>query len=241
MANNIVVFDFFGLPGCGKSVCSHEFSKLMAQDGLRINELTYNMDHRHRILSRFLLKTMYALMFQMKYFKQAQAVKRLLRYYIPNKTFVFNQQLRNVLYKLYLTFTNRCQFVIMDEGFAQAVISITAENQHSPYKLYHQLLECIPEGMAYYPVYIETDINNSISNMDSRKSNGSRAEKISDIDERKDFLKRFESKIKSLSVMSKFTINNDGTLSPFQMARNLYTHLLHIGIIKSSDGRADFL
>lgn len=233
MANNIVVVDFFGLPGCGKSVCSHELAKLFVQKGFLVDELTYNMDHRHNIFARYLLKTLYALLFQIRFFKQAHAVKMLIKDSLSSESSIINQQRRNLFYKLYLIYTSRSHFIIMDEGIAQAAISTTTGTEHSSLSLFQKFLDYIPQNVIYCPVYLETDIKTSLSNMASRKSNDSRAEKISSVSEREFFLKQFESKVKCLSDISRFTMKNDGILSPSQMACNLYRKLMKDGIIES--------
>lgn len=232
MADNIVVIDLFGLPGCGKSLCSHEFAKLLTKNGYHVDELTYNMDHHHNIVARFLLKTLYALLFQISFPRQAQAVNRITKYCL-SRDFSFQQQYRNLLYKLYLIRTNRNQFIILDEGIAQAAISIATGTEQSSFTLFQKFLDYIPKDVIYCPVYFETDIKTSLSNMDSRKSNDSRAEKISSVSERVEFLKQFESKVKCLSGISRFTINNDSGLSPSHIALNLYRRLIQSGIIES--------
>lgn len=237
MADNIVVFDFFGLPGCGKSVCSHEFAKLLVQEGFHVNELTYNMDHRHNIVARFLWKTLYALLFRIRFSKQAQAVNALLRNCLPpDKSSIINQQRRNLLYKLYLIYTSKIQYIIMDEGIAQAAISITTGSEYSSLALYQKLFDYIPKDVIYCPVYLETDIRTSLSNMASRKSNDSRAEKISSVAEKEKFVKQFELKVECLSDISRFTVKNDSSLSPAKTARNLYGKMVKEEISESTDG-----
>lgn len=227
MANNIIVIDFFGLPGCGKSVCSHELAKLLQSNGIRVDELTYNMDHHNSMQHRFVLKTIYSLLFLIRYPKQANAINRLIKSCCVTKISYINKQQRNIFYKLYKTFSNNCQLIIMDEGFVQSAISTTVGTEYSSKKLYKDLLDCFPpqKKVICYPIYIETDIMMTLSNMESRQSNDSHAEKIKCIEERRAFMSAFEYKVKCLSEVSKFTILNDGFVTPNQIAERLYDHL----------------
>ena len=51
-----MLIEFFGLPGSGKSSISRQVAKMLVVQGLQVDEITYDIDHRHRRPARLLFK-----------------------------------------------------------------------------------------------------------------------------------------------------------------------------------------
>lgn len=218
MANNIIVIDFFGLPGCGKSVISHELARLFESGGININEVSYNMDHRNHPFMRLLKKTcstlLYALFHPILFIDLIKVIG------CNRSPMNLISQIRNLCYKLFLLHDSKSVFVF-DEGFVQSSISITLGTDKSCSAIFKTILNYIPKGTVYIVVHLKTTIQTSMENMALRKTKDSRVEKMNNINIQKLYMESFEEMTKELSSIANISINVDKTETPTNIAKHI--------------------
>lgn len=228
MANNIVLIDFFGLPGCGKSVISHELSELLRNEGLRLGEPTFDMDHHTLKWVRFLKKSFFTYLYQCLYRNKASRLLSILNDCQQNKSFSFNKQKRNLFYKLYLINTSQAQVILMDEGLAQAAISMTVGTNHLASFLLDEFKKALPEDSLYIPILIKSDIEKALSNIQLRETNDSRVEKMKDSNMQRAFMELFLNKVDEISAKTSYSIDATCCEDIHEIAVLLRKKLTHI-------------
>ena len=229
MANNIVVYDFYGLPGCGKSVISHRLAVML--DG-KVREVSYVMDHKHSSFLRFSLKSTYSLLFCLSHRNVAQELCTLVKKCGYNNKNGGRSQRRNLLYKLYLI--DKAQptdvALLFDEGLVQASISLAMGGVISANEIYSRIVGCLPFKVELRPVCIDTPIATALHNMTLRNTNDSRVEQISSQEEKIAFLDRFQKQLDSLNVQPFVKVKVENNATPEELAKRLHDLISNINI-----------
>jgi len=220
MADHLIVLDFFGLPGCGKSVCSHELAKMLSDEGHVVDEITYNMDHHNSSWKRFILKSLYTTKFVCFNPSVATYIDDLIAKCCKTTNNSKKSQRRNIFYKLHLLKKEKSTIAIMDEGIAQAAISLTVGTGREAGEVFSALLNHLG-NVNYIPIQLVTTIDTSLSNMSMRTTNDSRVEKIDSQADKLSFMTSFQEKINQLSndKIIRVVVNED--MTPVEVAAHI--------------------
>lgn len=203
MANNLILIDFFGLPGCGKSVISHELACLFALQGTKVRELSYSMDHHNVHIIRLVKKMFYTLFYAFFY---PTLFIRLVKVVKHNRSLTNTfSQVRNLCYKLFLLHKANT-IVILDEGIAQSSLSIAFGTEDDVIAIYKKLLCFVPRRFDLVTVYLDVSVETALDNMAKRPTNDSRIEKATDAHNRKEQIKAFMDKTNEMSQIADISI-----------------------------------
>ena len=74
-----VVFDYYGIPGSGKTTFSHRLAEGYRADGKRVAEPSYDLDHKKNRIIRKLEKVLIAVYMIARNFRQAKAIISLVK------------------------------------------------------------------------------------------------------------------------------------------------------------------
>lgn len=195
MENNLktVILDFYGLPGAGKSTVSHLLAESLRKKGHEVYEPTYDLDHNKNSY----LRKIYKLLSSGKYgvfhpIRLCLCIILVRRYGYRKIKDVISQTI-NIMIKYYvLNKTNRYDYIIFDEGLCQSAISLSIlklpEKANVIAKYLYKDLDVV---FNIKPIYLVTDIEQALMQMDNRNGNDSRVEKIVDIKEKDRLMGRY--------------------------------------------------
>ncbi len=187
--NKPVCIDFFGLPGCGKSTLSHLASQKLRCAGLGVKEVSYDMDHGNTSLLRT--------------WKKIIATIRLFRCYPRlfwrvSKTLSLNgislfgklyyKHIINLSYKI-CALKRHHESILFDEGFCQAVLSISVNNDGIRNNCYDSLINVIAADMRIINVYVKTEPDTALARIRMRNDGQSRFDNLSDDVTKKELVK----------------------------------------------------
>ena len=180
MANHIspqVCIDFYGLPGSGKSTISHIVAEKLRNKGWDIKEVSYEMDHSNSSSYRIIKKFSYTIFFLISrpivFFKLVKTIA-------DNGGDIF-RNIVNLSYKVVNLGSNK-QIVLFDEGFCQAVLSISLGSPNYDKDIYAKLSKAIKNNREVINVYLNTDYHTAIQRIFYRQDGLSRVEKLSEED-----------------------------------------------------------
>lgn len=203
MANNLILIDFFGLPGCGKSVVSHELASLFALKGIKVKELSYSMDHHNvhiiRLIKKIFFTLLYAFFYPTSFIRIVKVVK-----HNRSLTNTFSQ-IRNLCYKLFLLHKAN-SIVILDEGFVQSSLSIAFGTEDDVIAIYKNLRNFVSRRFDLVTVYLDVSVETALDNMAMRPTNDSRIEKTTGAHTRKEQIRAFMDKINEMSQIADISI-----------------------------------
>lgn len=183
--------EFYGLPGCGKSVVSHMVAKQLRKQGIKVYEPSYDSDHNLNPTSRRLYKLWTTIFFCIANYKDYQILRQLTKEngYVKFRDSI--KQIANIVPKIVYYRKSESAIYIWDEGLVQSAISI-ALNSNVDIKEVVDKLFYIVKKRESKKVYLKTDIKTALRRMAGRDNNDSRVEK--ELDERKklEMMKHFE-------------------------------------------------
>jgi thymidylate kinase len=179
-----LLVEFFGLPGAGKSSMSRHVAEILLSRGLAVDEVTYDIDHRHRRPMRAVFK-----------------VARILRYSgaNPRKALVFSAGIaateqatlsdlaKSALNWIYIASLASCErsdgrIVLLDQGLAQALWSIGFAARREAWL---NLLDDSVDGVIGpdMVVYVRADLQTVRDRLARREPRVSRLERVIDMDD----------------------------------------------------------
>lgn len=184
----VTVLDFFGLPGCGKSTVSHLLAEKLREKGYKVFEPSYGLDHNLSCNKRKLVKLgqyiSYSLIHPVKSCKVSKLVK--------NSGYgefsqVLSQRI-NITTKLVALKKTGLDYIIFDEGFGQAAISLSFNNGicGNVASNYESIIEIHGNAVDLKLVYLKAEIETALNNMKIRAGRDSR------VDAETDDTKRYE-------------------------------------------------
>jgi hypothetical protein len=121
-----LLVEFFGLPGVGKSSMSRHVADTLLAKGFTVDEITYDIDHRHLRPARFALKCGHAARFATAHPSQAISVcKRMAATQQASQSDLGKEAL-NWLFVAGLASRRRSEgmITVLDQGVAQALWSV---------------------------------------------------------------------------------------------------------------------
>lgn len=202
----MIIYDFYGLPGSGKSTISHKLANHIRKKGYSVGEPTWEID-RLKPWRRRCIKFWYAMYYCLR---NANKVRMLIHKSgdISSSKFGKIKLITNICYIMNIA-KRSCSFdyVIFDQGIAQSVISLFTENDKDNYNnIYFDLIKEI--DCKIISVFVSTEITIACQRMNNRTTNLSRAEKIND-DVRINMMNRIKYLCNNLSCINKYLFNND--------------------------------
>lgn len=195
--NEPVCIDFFGLPGCGKSTLSHLASQKLRCEGLDVKEVSYAMDHGNGSLLRTWKKIIATVRQFLCYPRLFWRVSKTLS---TNGISLFGKlyfkHIINLSYKI-CALKGHHDIILFDEGFCQAVLSISVNNDGIRNDCYNSLIGAIASDRRMISVYVKTEPDTALARIRMRNDGQSRFDNLSD-DDTKNKLEKMENLCGSL-------------------------------------------
>ena len=219
-----IFVEFYGLPGSGKSTVSHQLAKRLRDNGFKVAEPSYEIDHKMsflRKIRKFILGIYYYIYYRSLY----NAVKEIVKNNGYKGTGAFTQTV-NIMQKV-ATY-RKCettQFVIWDQGIVQAAISLSLIGKGKAGCNLRKLLVLLPPLVKTHNVLIDIDEILALQRMSMRSSNDSRIEKTKDEEQKKLLIHRFQEGVASIKK-SCFGESVDGTLDIEKEVEQLYLNVI---------------
>lgn len=186
------ILDFYGLPGSGKSTISHSLAMSLRKKGYSVLEPSWKLDMDTNKILRQVKKIMLSFLY---YFKDKTIIKKTTEF-IGNNDLNLVQKMKlyiNILYTMqYVTNNkNKYDYMILDEGVIQAVVSLYMLSNNDNYKAYLEFLFSKIK-IEIKPIYLFSDIEITLKRLDCRKNGNSRVDRVPK-NNRKVMLKKIES------------------------------------------------
>lgn len=196
-----VFFEFYGLPGCGKSTVSHAVARLLREDGYTVEEPSFKIDHQNIIIKKTKKLTI-AFWGYCFHHKTYQKIIDLVRRNGYSGKELFTQTV-NVFQKI-KTYNeiSSTRIFIWDQGIIQAAISLSIKGRISACDNYSVLLSFIKQKTRIISVFIPATIQVALERMGRRKTNYSRVEKVNDIKQKVKMLEKFQEGVVSIKGIS---------------------------------------
>lgn len=177
----MIILDFYGVPGCGKSTLSNSVASYLRTQGFIVCEPSYEIDHKVTKATRRCLKIIYAILWIIKHPQKSHNIMRLI---CRHNLAPFNaiSELINILYKAwYIEKYSFCDYIIFDEGITQAIISMDNSSSSSICEEIIYIEKIIGCSDNIIHIHLKEDIFVALKRMEYRESNDSRVEKEKDV------------------------------------------------------------
>lgn len=227
----MIVLDFFGLPGSGKSTVSRELKTLLEKKHIDVSFESYVLDHEYHSYIRKAKKLFYTFRLLLSCPIACVNVMHIVK--VNKNTFCdMISAYINLCYKLWIVYVNQNkEYVIFDEGFIQGIISLSLYNSEKFQKNFYTLLHILESlGVGIKPIYIYTSLVQSVYRMNNRTKHDSRAEKAKTYEEKIEFLVLYQDCVAMAKQLTKYIeVNNDCSFTN----QRIYIEELLKKIIKS--------
>ena len=175
----LIFFEFYGLPGSGKSTLSHIVADWLRSEEYSVEEPSYDIDHQHPLLKRTrkLATCGYWFVFHNDQYRRTREIVKHNGYH----GITAFKQMANVIQKMRI-YNNRtsAEIIFLDQGLIQACVSLSMNGILSAKDNYELLLCLMPNAAKAIRIYIEVDDKVAIDRMNKRVTNDSRVEKLKD-------------------------------------------------------------
>lgn len=227
----MIILDFYGMPGSGKSTISHLLAERLRKDGYTVVEPSWTLDNKRFVTTRILKKLFLTLEYA---FKHPCIMNSIIRY-VNDSSNSFKQKIKlciNFAYTMnYETRHEDVDIMIMDEGIAQAVVSLVTESTSSTcnqYLIY--LLSKVNEKIKL--VYCKVPLMTAMERLKERGTKKSRVDMLVDR-EKIEMLEHIEYLCENLSKDS-IEINNVFSLDS-STSEDIYHGLVKKYILSCSE------
>lgn len=184
-----VCIDFYGLPGCGKSTLSHLASQKLRCEGLDVKEVSYDMDHGNtsllRIWKKIVTTIKLLLCYPCSFWKVSKTLS--LNGIFPLSKLYF-KHIINLSYKI-CALKGNYEIILFDEGFCQAILSISVNNDGIRNDCYGSLINAIVADSRIISVYVKTEPDTALARIRMRNDGQSRFDNLSDDVSKKELVK----------------------------------------------------
>lgn len=182
------VLDFYGLPGCGKSTISHMVAKALREKGYSVYEPSHVFDHELSAVRRKLTKFRHYVRFSLCHPDRSKKIYSLVKENGHKRFFERLSQCVNIVSKYVALKEVDYDYIIFDEGFCQAAISLSYNKgiRGDVASNFERIIEIYGSVFDLKPMYLRAEIENALKNMKKRGGHDSRA------DTETDDVKRYE-------------------------------------------------
>lgn len=174
----MVILDFYGMPGSGKSTISHMLAEQIREKGYSVIEPSWTLDNKESSIKRILKKLLLAVAYEICH---PLVIKKTMGCAGSNGTSA-KQQFKlwvNLAYTMnYESRKKGADFMIMDEGIAQGIVSLFTGASELEYdKCYSYLKNKIYSTITF--VYINIDTETALQRLEKRGTKKSRVDQLS--------------------------------------------------------------
>lgn len=192
-------FEFYGMPGCGKSAVSEIVAKELEKQGYRVIRASAETGNDVNPLYRKIVKIFRTLGFYILNPSTFSEVKKLVKRNGYTGVREIGVQLVNIAQKLrYYTAKAERTIYIWDEGLTQAAISLAVKGNITGEENKEQLLSIVKANGKQLNIYIRESIETVFNRIDKRATNNSRVEKIKNTQEKVNLLRKYEGAAESI-------------------------------------------
>lgn len=188
---NTIVLDFFGIPGSGKSTESHEIAERYRREGKSVIEASYRLDHEFSAVRRTTAKLLMLLSLPFEKRKRINALAKKNGYNRSNGK--LNQAV-NVASKLFAVkkYNGKTDYIIFDEGFAQAAISLSVNSKIPADENYREIRSLLDDPPEMRLIAARLSIDEALRRIARRNTRQSRVEAIQSAHGKRAMMKRYE-------------------------------------------------
>lgn len=211
MGNDLktVIYEFYGLTGCGKSTVSHLLAEHLRSEGWKVAEPTFVLDHKKNKFFRKFYKMIMVVLYAIKQPKLFFFCKEIVKKCGYCSISEVMSQIINLMMKYFLIAQyQKSDFIIFDEGFYQAAVALAVkEKPDYSEKILRCLLKRVEEQYDFKPVYLMTDIECALRNMEMRLTNDSRIEREPDDKRKRTMLANYQKACDAVKGMNSLCID----------------------------------
>lgn len=201
--------EFYGLPGCGKSLISHDIAIYYKDTGLSVGEPNFDIVRNHGTLLRKLLKYRIFISFSFFHHSDCVLIKELVKKNGYHGLESFSLVI-NVIQKLHEYYRNQQKdIVVWDQGIVQAAVSLSSNGVVNVNNNLRAILGLFKTQPSILKVYVKCSIDTSLSRMQQRSKHLSRVEKVSSPQEKIRFLQMFQRCCDDIPNTDGIVIDND--------------------------------
>lgn len=171
------IVDIFGMPGCGKSTISHEVARQLRNEGYKVLEPSWDLDQKDAAFIRKIKKLFFGIFYAMGYPKENKKLRGIIKK-VQNEETSSKKMWVNFAYTLYVMKKKaKADFLIMDEGLAQAIVSLYMFSDIKDAKEYmDELLNFQGKEVTYIHCSVSPEC--SMKRMAERTNGCSRVERL---------------------------------------------------------------
>lgn len=196
-----VIFDYYGLPGAGKTTLSHQKAEEYRQKGLSVAEPSYGYDHSHGKLARKLAKVLHTFSYALRHPRRVRAVRRLVT---DNGYAALGEQAKqtiNIVIKLDAVerCTGKFSYILFDEGPAQAAVSLSVNSAVPASENLAKILALLPTCPDYQTVLVSAEPKEALRRVEARASGDTRIERLPTREERLALMEKYKEACDSIT------------------------------------------
>lgn len=197
---NTIIWDFFGIPGSGKSTASHKSSNEYKELGLKILEPSYELDHNKSKIARKIIKIKYT------FFLMLKSPITFLKIYHLTKNNLYTlkngqlNQIINIAVKIWIIYhyKGKYDYIVFDEGIAQAAISLSVNSHIKASTNLKELLKILSQRINIRFICIDCDLQEALKRIEKRNSRDTRIECLQSKDEKYDLILKYDNAVKEI-------------------------------------------
>ena len=198
-----IVLDFYGVPGSGKTTASHKIAQDLRSKNKKVEEPSYDLDHGIPAWRRKIRKLKMAVWVRLFRSKQYQDIEALVKKNGYNRENGQIGQIVNIATKLFALnrFVGSVDYLVFDEGLAQAAISLSINSNIPANDNLTELLSMINSNLEIRLIKTELSIVEALKRIRTRNTQDTRVEALKTEQEKLDLMKRYEEASNQISKM----------------------------------------
>ena len=206
MGHNIektVVMDFYGIPGSGKTKRSHELADRIRKKGFDVVEPSYELDHLMPVTSRKVRKSAMTTFLIFSHPIKFRRVAKLVRkngYTVGRE---WASQIVSISTKLFMLarYNRRIEYLVFDEGLAQAAVSLSIKGRIGADENLEQLLKLSESVSEFHLIQVMLGVDEALMRVNKRNSRDTRIEALRTTGEKEALMKRYEAAVAQIARM----------------------------------------
>ncbi len=195
-----VILDFFGVPGSGKTTKSHEIANSYRRNGKTVIEPSYYLDHGVPPIIRKIKK--YSMLFSIPSEKRRRIKEIVAANGYDGSNGKLNQ-IVNIASKLHAIrkYQYNTDYIIFDEGLAQAAISLSVNSGISADDNLRQIVSLIDNAPEIQLIDLRLSIVEALRRIELRNTGDTRVEVMSTEKEKETLMKHYEDAVCQIREM----------------------------------------